>query len=52
MGKRKRMGMTLLLGSSMLVAGPMLAGCTTGVTADDWAATEGAIGRINMEEVE
>jgi hypothetical protein len=52
MGKRKRMGMTLLLGSSMLVAGPVLAGCTTGVTADDWAATEGAIGRINMEEVE
>ena len=52
MGKRKRMGMSLLLGSGMLVAGPVLAGCTTGVTADDWAATEGAIGRINMEEVE
>ncbi len=52
MGTRTRMGMTLLLGSSMLVAGPALAGCATGVSAEDWAATEGAIGRINMEEVE
>ena len=52
MGKRKRMGMSLLVGSGMLVAGPAMAGCTTGQTADDWAATEGAIGRINMEEVE
>lgn len=52
MGKRKRMGMSLLLGSGMLVAGPVLAGCTYGVSADDWAATEGAIGRINMEAVE
>jgi len=53
MGKRKRMGMSLLLGSGMLVAGPVIAGCTTsGVSADQWAATEGAIGRINMEEVE
>ncbi len=52
MGKRKRMSMSLLLGSSMMVAGPVIAGCATGVSADDWAATEGAIGRINMEEVE
>ena len=47
MGKRKRLGMSLLMGSGILVAG-----CTSGVTADKWAATEGAIGRINMEEVE
>lgn len=40
------------MGSSMIVAGPVIAGCSTGVSADDWAATEGAIGRINMEEVE
>ena len=52
MGKRKRMSMSLLLGSTMLVAGPVIAGCATGVSGDDWAATEGAIGRINMEEVE
>ena len=51
MGKRKRMGMSLLLGSSMLVAGPAIAGCTSGVNAEDWAATEGAIGRINMDAV-
>jgi hypothetical protein len=52
MGKRKRMSMSLLLGSSMMVAGPVIAGCSSGVSADQWAATEGAIGRINMEEVE
>ena len=47
MVKRKRMGMTLLMGSGILMAG-----CSVGVSADSWAATEGAIGRINMEEVE
>ena len=52
MGKRNRMRMSLILGSSMMVAGPVMAGCSTGPSADDWAATEGAIGRINMEEVE
>ena len=52
MVKRKRMSLSLVLGSSMMIAGPVIAGCTTGVSADDWAATEGAIGRINMEEVE
>ena len=52
MGKRKRLSMSLLLGSSMMVAGPVIAGCSSGVSADQWAATEGAIGRINMEEVE
>ena len=52
MGKRKRMSMSLILGSSMMVAGPVIAGCASGVSADKWAATEGAIGRINMEEVE
>jgi len=48
------MGMSLLLGSSMVVAGPVLAGCVpgAGVSGAEWAATEGAIGRINMEEVE
>ena len=46
------MGMSLLLGSGMLVAGPVISGCTTGVSADKWAATEGAVGRINMQDVE
>ena len=52
MVKRKKMGMSLILGSTMMVAGPVLAGCSTGVSADDWAATEGAIGRINMDAVQ
>jgi len=55
MVKTKRMGMSLLLGSSVMVAGPVIAGCVPGsanVSHADWAATEGAMGRINMEEVE
>ena len=54
MVKTKRIGMSLLLGSSMMVAGPVLAGCvpSSGVSHADWAATEGAMGRINLEVVE
>ena len=52
MVKRRKMGMPLILGSAMMVAGPVIAGCSTGVSADEWAATEGAIGRINMEAVQ
>ena len=51
MVKRKKLGMSLILGSAMRAAGPVMAGCSTGVSADEWAATEGAIGRINMEAV-
>ncbi len=53
MVKRKRMGMSLLLGAGMIVAGPVIAGCSSGssVSAAEWAATEGAIGRINMDAV-
>ena len=52
MVKRRKMGMSLILGSAIMVAGPVMAGCSTGVSADEWAATEGAIGRINMEAVQ
>ena len=51
MSKRKSMGMSLLLGAGMVVAGPVITGCASGVTSADWAATEGAMGRINMDEV-
>ena len=46
--------MSLILGSSMVVAGPVLAGCvpSSGVSHADWAATEGAMGRINMDAVQ
>lgn len=54
MGKTKRLGMSLLLGSGMMVAGPVIAGCvpSSGVSHADWAATEGAMGRINMDAVQ
>jgi hypothetical protein len=52
MVKRKKMGMSLILGSAMMVVGPVIAGCSTGVSADEWATSEGAIGRINMDAVQ
>ena len=55
MVKTKRMGMSLLLGSGVMVAGPVIAGCVPGsttVTHADWAVTEGAMGRINMDALQ
>ncbi|PKB73049.1 MAG: hypothetical protein BZY75_03880 [SAR202 cluster bacterium Io17-Chloro-G7] len=53
MVKRKGMGMSLLLVAGTMVAGPVIAGCSSGSSASaaQWAATEGAIGRINMDAV-
>lgn len=40
------------LAGSMVVAGPVLAACSPGPTYDQWAATDGAAGRINLEAVQ
>lgn len=52
MGKGKRMGMSLLLGSGMVVAGPVIAGCGSDLSPEEWGGTEGTIGRINMDAVQ
>ena len=52
MGRTKRIGVPLFLGAGMMVAGPVIAGCTADVTHAEWAATEGAIGRINLDDVQ
>ena len=48
--KVKRTG--LLLGSAVMASTPALAACTAGPTYDEWAATDGAAGRINLDEVQ
>lgn len=40
------------LAGTMLVAGPVAAACSTGPTYDEWAETDGAAGRINLDEVQ
>ena len=40
------------LAGTMVVAGPVLAACSPGPTFDQWAATDGAAGRINLDAVQ
>ena len=49
--KLGRRGFAMLAGT-MVVAGPVAAACTQGPTFDEWAATDGAAGRINLDEVQ
>ena len=46
----KRTG--LLLGGAVMASTPVLAACAVGPTYDQWAATDGAAGRINLDEVQ
>ena len=40
------------LAGAMVVTGPVLAACSVEPTYDDWAATDGAAGRINLDDVQ
>ncbi len=54
MGKRlklKRRG-SATLAVATLMAGPVAVACSSGPTYDDWASTDGAAGRINLDEVQ
>lgn len=47
-----KIGMATLAGSA-LIAGPLVTtACSTGPTYDQWAATDGAAGRINLDDVQ
>ena len=46
-----RVGMRTLAGT-LIATGPVLAACSIGPTYDQWAATDGAAGRINLDEVQ
>ena len=43
--------MAILAGTSLLAA-PVAAACDSGPSYEDWAATDGAAGRINLDEVQ
>ena len=49
--KMRRVGTRTFTGA-LIAAGPVIAACSSGPTYDEWAATDGAAGRINMEEVQ
>ena len=49
--KRTRSTMAMLAGIS-LVAAPVAAACNSGPSYEDWAATDGAAGRINLDEIQ
>ena len=50
--KRNRKTTLALLAGASLIAGPAIAACDSGPTYEDWAATDGAAGRINLDEVQ
>ena len=50
--KRNRKTTFALLAGASLIAGPAIAACDSGPTYEDWAATDGAAGRINLDEVQ
>ena len=49
--KVKRHGKATLAVAA-LMAGPVAVACSSGPTFDEWAATDGAAGRINLDEVQ
>ena len=49
--RANRSTMAILAGTSLLVA-PVAAACDSGPSYEDWAATDGAAGRINLDEVQ
>ena len=52
MAKRNmRLGTALSL-SGIVATAPLIAACASGPSYDDWAATDGAAGRINLDDVQ
>jgi hypothetical protein len=43
---------TRTVAGALITAGPVIAACSMGPSYDEWAATDGAAGRINLEEVQ
>ena len=52
MGRKLRKRTLAVLAGGVLVSGPVFAACSTGPTYDQWAATDGAAGRINLDAVQ
>jgi len=47
----KRLGIRTMAGMA-IAAGPSIAACSSGPSYDDWATTDGAAGRINLDDVQ
>ena len=48
----RKLGRLGMLGGGLIATGPLLVACGGGPSYDDWAATDGAAGRINLDDVQ
>ena len=48
----KKLGKLVMISGGIMATGPLLVSCGGGPTYDDWAATDGAAGRINLDDVQ
>ena len=48
----KKLGQLGIISGAIIAAGPLLVACGGGPTYDEWAATDGAAGRINLDDVQ
>ena len=49
--RMRKLGIRTTVGVAVAAA-PVAAACSSGPSYDDWAATDGAAGRINLDEVQ
>ena len=52
MAIRIKKASTAVFAGTMLVGAPLMAACSSGPTYESWAATDGAAGRINLDDVQ
>ena len=48
----KVLGKLGMISGGIIATGPLLVACGGGLSADEWAATDGAAGRINLDDVQ
>ena len=48
----KKLGKLGIFGAGLFATGPLLVACGGGPNYDEWAATDGAAGRINLDDVQ
>ena len=48
----KTLGKLGSISGGIIATGPLLVACGGGISAEEWAATDGAAGRINLDDVQ
>jgi hypothetical protein len=48
----KNLGKLGIIAGGIIATGPLVAACGGGISAEEWAATDGAAGRINLDDVQ